>query len=117
MSSYTNFTTVTFYRNPLPGGNFISSSAPAENREYSRDDVAENVGVALKIGPKRAYKLLKIILLIESERFSVSSFAKEQEVTLRTIERDIEFLRKHQLILVEGSLKARKYKKLKKKLK
>ena len=110
---FDTFTTVTFYRKPLPGENFIEPSSK----------VYEAYSKILNIKGKQLNRILKILNSIETKDFSAISFSKRENVNPRTVERDIQFLRDKKFIFFKGHSKSgkyqvtEKYKKLKKSIK
>ena len=100
---FTNFTTVTFYRPPYPAGSFI---------EPSKSDISfsEKLSNMLEIKGEKIKTLLQILTHIESGNFSNTEFAKNQDLTLRSVYRHIHLLKKNKLIYLEGSRKTGKYK-------
>jgi len=84
---------------------------------FPRKDVGikpEDVGINTKIKKLTLTRILKLLDSLREENFSVASFAKEQGTSLRTVERDIELLRVHGLIALEGARKKGNYKLTKK---
>ena len=112
---FDNFTTVTFYRPPYPGGSSI---------ELSKGDTSFSEQLSHILGVKGAKleELLQILDSIEKDVFEKPSFVKNYNIALRTLNRNITFLKENNLISFEGSRKTGKYKltekyrKLKKKL-
>ena len=112
---FDNFTTVTFYRPPYPGGSSI---------ELSKGDnsFSEQLSHILGVKGAKLEELLQVLDSIEKDIFEKQSFVKNYNIALRTLNRDITFLKDNDLILFEGSRKTGKYKltekyrKLKKKL-
>ena len=110
---FTNSTTLTFYRPPYIYISFAESSS----KEY------EIYNKLLSIKGKQLDRILKILNAIENKDFSTISFSKVEKVTLRTVERDILFLKDKDFISFEGHSKSgkyqvtEKYKKLKKSIK
>ena len=112
---FTNFTTVTFYRPPYPLGSSIKLSKSDINFSKKSN--------MLRIKGNRLDRVLKILNAIENKDFSTIAFSKIENVVLRTVERDILFLRNKKFIFYEGYSKfgkyqvTEKYKKLKKSIK
>ncbi len=102
---FTDFTTVTFYRKPLPGGNFIQSPE-IEAEESLREKLSEITGIK----GEKIKELLQILYHIEEGTFSKHSFSKNYNVASRTLDRDITILKKYKLILFKGPPKLGKYK-------
>ena len=102
---FTNFTTVTFYRKPLPGGNLIKSPE-IEAEENLKEKLSEITGIR----GEKINELLQILHHIEEETFSKLSFSKNYNVALRTLDRSITLLKKHKLILFKGPPKSGRYK-------
>ena len=104
---FTNFTTVTFYRPPYPLGSFI---------ELSKSDInfSEKLGNVLGVKGAKIKELLQILHHIEKDTFEKQSFIKNYNIALRTLNRDITFLKDNDLISFEGSKKTGKYKVTKK---
>ena len=112
---FENFTTVTFYRPPYPGGSSI---------ELSKGDTSfsEQLSHILRVKGAKLEELLQILDSIENDAFEKQSFVTNYNIALRTLNRNITFLKENNLISFEGSRKTGKYKltekyrKLKKKL-
>ena len=102
---FSDFTTVIFYRKPLPGGNLIKSPA-IKAEENLREKLSEITGIR----GEKINELLQILYHIEEETFSKLSFSKNYNVAPRTLDRDITLLKKHKLILFKGPPKSGRYK-------
>ena len=101
---FTTFTTLTFYRNSLSGGIIKSPEVIA------MENLIEKLKDYLSIKDKRANALLQILYQIENNTFSRSSFSKKHNMPLRTLDRNIIFLKKNNLISFEGSKRIGKHK-------
>ncbi len=100
---FDNFTTVTFYRKSILEKDF---QEPLKvNKELN-----EALGKKFNITTKRAEKIAKILRSIEDGSFSVESFSKGLQISSRSVEKDIRFLKQHDFIEFEGSRKFGKYK-------
>ena len=106
---FTNFTTLTFYRKPLPGGYIIKSP-----EVVAMENLIKKLSITLGVTEKKVNSLLQILIYVEEGLFSQSSFSKSFHIPLRTVERNVNLLKKHQLISFEGSPRSRKYKVTKK---
>ena len=100
---FNDFTTVTFYRKPLWKKGFSKSLESDKN-------ISETLRRKLNITIERANKIAKILQSIEYGKFSKGSLSKELKVSSRSVEKDIRFLKQHQIIQFEGSPKYGKYK-------
>ena len=100
---FDNFTTVTFYRKPIWEKDFSQSleSDKGLNKVLSKK---------LNITTKRADKIAKILQSIEDGGFSIDSLSKGLQISSRSVEKDIQFLKQHKFIQFEGSRKFGKYK-------
>ena len=111
---FTNFTTLTFYRNSLSGGIIKSPEVIA------MENFIKKLSKTLGVRKTKINELLKILHHIETNNFSKQSYSENNRIALRTLERDIKLLKQHELISFEGHSKTgkykitRKYKKLKK---
>ena len=106
---FTNFTTLTFYRKPLPGGYIIKSP-----EVIAMENFIKKLSKILGVREIKVNELLKILHHIETNNFSKQSYSKNNQVALRTLNRDITLLKKHKFISFEGSKKTGKYKVTKK---
>ena len=106
---FTNFTTLTFYRKPLPGGYVIKSP-----EVVAMENFIKKLSKTLGVRETKVNELLKILHHIETNNFSKQSYSKDNQVALRTLNRDITLLKKHKFISFEGSKKTGKYKVTKK---
>ena len=106
--NFTTFTTLTFYRNPLSGGIIKSPEVIAMK------GLIKKLSITLGVTEKKVNSLLQILTYVEQGLFSQSSFSKSFHIPLRTVERNVNLLKKHQLISFEGSPRSRKYKVTKK---
>ena len=98
---FSSFTTVIFPRKPLTAEKFIS-----EDKNFG-----VNFGVNFKVKGKKRDNLLKLLSSIDKEEeFSVMSFAKREDITLRTTANYIKFLKDNNLIYFEGAPKTGRYK-------
>jgi len=89
------------------------------NREYEAvneavkkfgEKFAVKFGEKFGVSVKRGNRLAQIFYLIYSkERFTVEGFAKEQGISVRQIEKDMQFLTEKGLIAFEGAPKTGKY--------
>ena len=102
---FTNFTTLTFYRKPLPGGYVIKSP-----EVLAMENLIEKLSINLGLRTQRAIKITEILLSIELGKFNIDSLSKMLDVSSRSIEKDIQLLKKHKFIRFEGSRKFGKYK-------
>ena len=102
---FTEFTTVTFYRKPLPGGGFVKKPETVKMEHLN-----EELRSAFNIKSNKAGRLLQILNHIENKKFYRLSFAENHKIVLRTLDRDITLLKKHKFIVFEGSAKSGKYK-------
>ena len=100
---FTNFTTVTFYRPPYPGGDFPKPS---------KKDISFNKKLSRMLGVKeeKVNELLQILHHIEKDTFFRLSFSKKYNMSLRTLDRNIILLKDNNFISFEGSRKTGKYK-------
>ena len=64
----------------------------------------------MSIKDKRANALLQILHQIENNTFSRSSFSTKHNMPLRTLDRNVIFLKKNNLISFEGSKRIGKHK-------
>ena len=103
--NFTDFTTLTFYRKPLPGG-YVIKSPEIVAMENLSEMLSKNFGLTIK----RASKIIKILRSIEIGIFNIDSLSKTLGVSSRSIEKDIELLKKQGFIQFEGSRKTGKYK-------
>ena len=97
---FTNFTTLTFYRKPLPGG-YVIKSLEVVAMESLSEILSKNFGLTIK----RSSKVIKILRSIELGIFNIDSLSKTLGVSSRSIEKDIELLKKQKFIQFEGSRK------------
>ena len=102
---FDNFTTVTFYRKPLPGGDFIRSS-----ETEGQENLSKKLGDMLEVKEEKINEFLQILHHIEKETFEKISFSKEYNIAPRTLDRNITFLKQYKLISFVGSKKIGKYK-------
>ena len=102
---FTNFTTLTFYRKPLPGG-YVIKSPEVVAMENLSEILSKNLGLTIK----RSNKIIKILRSIEIGVFNIESLSKTLGVSSRSIEKDIELLKKQKFIQFKGSRKTGKYK-------
>ena len=102
---FTNFTTLTFYRKPLPGGYIIKSPEVVAMKSLS-EILSKKFGLTMK----RSNKIIKILRSIEIGVFNIDSLSKTLGVSSRSIEKDIELLKKQGFIQFKGSRKTGKYK-------
>ena len=102
---FTNFTTLTFYRKPLPGGYVIKSPEVIAMESLSKI-LTKNFGLTIK----RSNKIIKILRSIEIGVFNIESLSKTLGVSSRSIEKDIELLKKQKFIQFKDSRKTGKYK-------
>ena len=101
---FTNFTTVTFYRKPLPGFSVIKS-----DKEIKTDHLTTKLSSVLSIQKRKAHRLLQILNHIEKSNFSRVSFAKSYNIALRTLNRQLACLKQNNFIAFEGSKRSGKY--------
>ena len=101
--NFDNFTTVTFYR---------KSIWEKDSVKTLKSDKSLNIILSkkLNITIRRTDKVLKILHSIEKGNFSIDSLSKDLQVSSRSIEKDIRFLKQHRFIEFEGSRKFGKYK-------
>ena len=102
---FTNFTTLTFYRKPPPGGYVVKSSDVV-----AMENLIKKLNEILKVKKKKIKDLLKILDHIENNDFSKQSYSKDNHMSLRTLERDIKLLKRNNLISFEGYSRSGKYK-------
>ena len=103
---FDNFTTVTFYRKPLPGG-FKYARAPEIATETNLSEfLIEKTG----IHRKNIDRVLQILFHIENDQFSKNTFSKVHNISLRTLTRYIAILKNNKFISFEGPTKKGKYK-------
>ena len=101
---FTDFTTVTFYRKQLSRESvFIRSSQITEKM------INERFMKEFNISKHRTDKLLQVLNDIEERRFSSNAFSKSQNITLRSVYRYINFLKKRGIIQFKGSRKKGEY--------
>ena len=106
---FTKFTTVTFYRKPLPGGGFVRIP-----ETIKMEDLSKKLSTTLSIKNDTANRLLQILNHIERDDFFKESFVKSYNVAMRTLNRQLTVLKNHSLIVFEGPKKTGKYKVTKK---
>ena len=106
---FTNFTTLTFYRKSPLGGYVIKSP-----EAVAMETFIKKLSKTLEVKETKINELLKILHHIEINRFSKKLYSKNNRVALRTLERDIKLLKKHELIFFDGHSKTGKYKVAKK---
>ena len=117
---FTQFTTVIFPRRPASEETFYAEGRRPDKNALKK--FGAKFGAKFGTTDQRAYKLLKILSSIEGGLFSTTEFAQEEKRSSRSIEKDIQLLKKEGLISTKGGTKTRtykvteKYKKLKKKL-
>ena len=104
---FTNFTTLTFYRKPLPGGRGLAIKS---SEVVAMDNLIEKLKDTLSVKDKRANALLQILYQIENNTFSRLSFSKKYNIPLRTLDRNVILLKKNNLISFEGSKRIGKHK-------
>ena len=104
---FTNFTTLTFYRKPLPGGRGLAIKSP---EAVAMENFIKKLSKTLGVREIKINELLKILHHIESNNFSKQSYSKNNQIALRTLNRDVTLLKKHKFISFEGSKKTGKYK-------
>ena len=102
---FTNFTTVTFYRPPHPGGRYVKSP-----EVIAMENFIKKLSKTLEVNEIKTNELLKILHYIEINNFSKKSYSKNNRIALRTLERDIKLLKQHEFIFFEGHSKTGKYK-------
>ena len=100
---FDDFTTVTFYR---------KSIWEKDSSEPLKFDKKLNVALSQKfnITIKRTERIIKILQSIQDESFSVESLSESLQISSRSVEKDIQFLKQHKFIQFEGSPKYGKYK-------
>ena len=101
---FTKFTTLIFYREPLPGGRIIKSPE-IEFMESLSEILIKKTGIHLK----SIDKVLQILFQIENNTFSKSFFSKKYNIPLRTLTRYITNLKDLGFISFEGSKRKRQY--------
>ena len=101
---FTNFTTLTFYRNSLSGGIIKSPEVIAMETFIRKFDSKFNLTA------QRSNRIIQILHSIEIGDFNVDSLSKILGVSSRSIEKDIRLLKIHKFIHFEGSPKHGKYK-------
>jgi len=74
------------------------------------EGLIEKLKEFLSIKDKRANTLLQILYQIENNTFSRSSFSKKNSIPLRTLDRNMIFLKRNNLISFEDSKRVGKYK-------
>ena len=116
--TFTGFTTVIFYRNPLPGRSYTESSEFVFQKQ-----LIDRLSGIFNLKIQKVIMLLRILNSIESNKFLRNAFCKENNIPLRTLARSIQILQKNNFISFEGHSKfgkymvTKKYKNLKKSLK
>ena len=88
----------------------VSRNVPRSVPRNVPINVPKEFSEKFRITERRAYNLLKILDSIEVGGFSRNSFAKAESASLKTVQRDINFLKDEGLICYEGATKAGKYK-------
>ena len=88
----------------------VSRNVPRSVPRNVPISVPKEFSEKFRITERRAYNLLKILDSIEVGGFSRNSFAKAEGASLKTVQRDINFLKDEGLICYEGATKAGKYK-------
>ena len=105
---FDKFMTVTFFRKTHLADDSLILDIKADG------NFGKRLCDELDIKAERLNKLLQILSHIEKETFHKSAFSKNYNVALRTLERDITFLKDHKLISFEGSPKTGRYRVTKK---
>ena len=100
---FDNFTTVTFYRKSIWEKDVLK---PLESNKKLNAVLSKKLNITIK----RADKIVKILQSIEKGRFSIDSLSKGLQISSRSVEKDIRFLKQHKFIEFEGSPKYGKYK-------
>ena len=103
--TFDNFTTVVFYRKPLPGGSVVKLSEMEVMKKFSEILIGKT-----GINRKNVVIMLQILFHMEREKFLKNSFSKTNDVPLRTLARYMTILKSHKLISFEGSKKTGQYK-------
>ena len=103
--NFTNFTTVTFYRPPHPGGRYVKSP-----EVIAMDTLSGMLIEKTGIHRKNIDRVLQILSQVENKTFSKNSFSIKYNIPLRTLTRDIKTLKKQKLISFEGSKRKGRYK-------
>ena len=81
---FTNFTTLTFYRKPLPGGYVIKSP-----EVVAMENFIKKLSKTFGVRKTKINELLKILNHIENNNFFKHSYSKNNRIALRTLEREI----------------------------
>jgi ATP-dependent DNA helicase RecG len=103
--TFDDFFRVTFIREYEAVSEAVNDSVKKFGEKFGVK-FGEKFGVSVK----RGNRLVQIFYLIYSkERFTVEGFAKEQEISVRQIEKDMQFLTEKGLITFEGAPKTGKY--------
>ncbi len=103
---FTKFTTLIFYRKPLPGGHIIKAPEVVAMENLTKK-LSEILAVKKEI---KINELLQILHHIENNNFSRLFFSKKYNMPLRTLDRNIITLKENKLVSFEGSKKTGKYK-------
>ena len=70
----------------------------------------EKFGIKFGIKGNRLKRIVSILdILYKAEPFSINDFSKKTDVTPRAIEKDIEFLRKQDIVEFQGARKTGRY--------
>ena len=101
---FTDFTTVTFYRKQLSRESVFIRSPQTIEKTINERFIKE-----FNISKHRTAKLLQILNDIEKRKFSNNAFSKSQNITLRSVYRYINFLKKKGVIQFKGSRKKGEY--------
>ena len=104
--AFTNFTTLTFYRKPLPGGHIIKEPDVVATENFMKK-LSDILAVKKEI---KINELLQILHHIENNTFSRLFFSKKYSIPLRTLDRNLITLKENKLVSFEGSKKTGKYK-------